>query len=992
MPGTIASSMTRLIPCSLFLLGAAPMLAQQTPSSDPYTDEQPGLHNADYQAFLRANGGSWTSWWNRATGTPKAIFGAGIAIADWREPSLAEARRHANAVLEQYHDLLGLGVSEFREAIAAKMGNVFTFTWDQYFDGLPVLGGRADVRVNQCGRIACLGSVAWPIAPGFVTAPQIGALDATAIAWRALGIESAATAPRGLAQGKPRLVIWGDTDSPQLAPCFLAWEIPVRALDQNGNGVVGRSYVDAITGTVRHYTNDKHECGIDDREPRAAHGHASPEARAAAGAALPPATWTVMAYARDGVSSLTPATNVPLAGMQISVPGIGVVVTDQNGRFTATLAAPTQVTVTMDGIHNQLIAGGSAVTQTATLQPGVGGTIQVLGSGAADAQLAHTTCELWTYRVNEFARSILGNTSELASADTVQPTVNIAASCNAFYAGNSINFYAAGGGCTNTASSSVVAHEWGHGLDDRYGGISQVQGLSEGWGDIISEYLLDDPIIGDGFFGALGSGIRTGTNNTQYPPPAEVHAAGEVWMGFAWLARQNLRAAFGAATGTALANTLVIGSIAANAIDQPGAVLQVFLADDNDGNLTNGTPHYAQLEPACLAHNLPYPVIQVGTVSATPLADTTAQLTPRQVLATAVPNSGSFTSVTLVYNDGALHSRPMLQTGNANEYQALLPGLLAPTGITWHVEALHSTNVVKRAPSTGEFVYGVRAERRIYFEDFEHGAPGWTHGAIAGADDWEIAAPMGLGGPGWSDPPAAASGTNCAGTDLTVDGHYADAAETWLRSPPIDCSAFSSVRLRFQRWLTVDARGFDEAQIRIGGIPFWVNYETTPQVDFSWVTEDFTLPYAAGNPAVVIEFHLRTDASTTYGGWNIDDVELYTTAAAVPLAASLQILPEQAVHGAPLTVRLQTQGPQPFLLILGDTPGPTVIPGIPSLQVAGNAITLPGFSDAAGAFTLPCSAPDPVPLLGLTWYSQALTLDPNLQIVTTNQFRNLFTP
>ena len=51
----------------------------------------------------------------------------------------------------------------------------------------------------------------------------------------------------------------------------------------------------------------------------------------------------------------------------------------------------------------------------------------------------------------------------------------------------------------------------------------------------------------------------------------------------------------------------MIGSIVANATNQANAGREVFLADDNDGILTNGTPHYADLVWACTQHNLPYP-------------------------------------------------------------------------------------------------------------------------------------------------------------------------------------------------------------------------------------------------------------------------------------------------------------------------------------------------------------------------------------------------
>jgi hypothetical protein len=120
-------------------------------------------------------------------------------------------------------------------------------------------------------------------------------------------------------------------------------------------------------------------------------------------------------------------------------------------------------------------------------------------------------------------------------------------------------------------------------------------------------YLTDQPIVAEAFY-TTGASLRTGLNTTQYPPPAEVHAAGEVWMGFAWQLRERLASTLGnRPAAVALTNTIVIGSIAANATDQPSAVREVFIADDNDGNLANGTPHSPDLIFACNLHSLPYP-------------------------------------------------------------------------------------------------------------------------------------------------------------------------------------------------------------------------------------------------------------------------------------------------------------------------------------------------------------------------------------------------
>lgn len=566
------------------------------------------LASPAWQELLEQAPGEWRVDWCNATGTPRAIWGTGIPLTNWRENSLAEARRHANQLLRDRAALLGLGTSEFREVIGARMSRVWTFTFDQFFRGLPVIGGRADVRVHMAGRVSMFGSMAWQIPADFGVTPAIDAETATAIAWQRQG-ELPTGAPQPAPVAAPRLVIWGDVSAAEVQRPVLAWEIAISNVAADGKGTIGRWYVDARTGATLSFTNDKHECGFGCTN--AVHGASAPMPVGPDGAVMLPVntTVTVQGWTRTGIDAFSALTNAPLPGLVLNVPGIGNVTTDNNGQFVINIAAAVNISVgALDGRHHGVIAGTSAPSGSFTVSPGVATTIQLLTPAATVNQAAHTTTSYWCDKVNEYARSILGNSAELATADAVVPTVNIAQTCNAFYTGNTINFYQAGGGCSNTANATVIAHEWGHGLDDRYGGISQTNGLSEGWGDILGMYLVDSPLLGSGFQTA-GVPLRDGNNTTQYPcSGCAVHTAGQSWMGFAWKLRDRLATTLASRpTAIAITNDIVVGTIAADAVDQQGAVLEVFLADDNDGNLANGTPHSPDLIWACQQHSLPFP-------------------------------------------------------------------------------------------------------------------------------------------------------------------------------------------------------------------------------------------------------------------------------------------------------------------------------------------------------------------------------------------------
>ena len=78
-------------------------------------------------------------------------------------------------------------------------------------------------------------------------------------------------------------------------------------------------------------------------------------------------------------------------------------------------------------------------------------------------------------------------------------------------------------------------------------------------------------------------------------------------MGFAWLARQNLISTYGTGAGTAIAEYDFLNTLPANNTGILDAVDQVFLLDDDDGDLSNGTPHYVSLYNAALAKKFKSP-------------------------------------------------------------------------------------------------------------------------------------------------------------------------------------------------------------------------------------------------------------------------------------------------------------------------------------------------------------------------------------------------
>ncbi|MEQ1633712.1 MAG: hypothetical protein ABL997_15135, partial [Planctomycetota bacterium] len=361
------------------LLALAASLAAQSPTCE-----------AAFAEFAAANGSNWIVRWHEPTGTPSAVFGAGIEIPDWRENSLTEARRHAQRSIAAHEVLLGVGASEFREVIGARMGRTYTFAFDQWFAGLPVVGGRIDVRVHGNGKLVHLGSTFWPVPANFATVPVLSDDEATLRAWTLTGIEPQAAPQPGKVRA-PRLVIWGDQQGPREKALHLALEIQIRAVDAQGNGPIGRAFVDAGSGALLQFTSDKHECGFAGCGGGA---HDEPAAKAPP----VPTTFTVRGFTHTAFSPASTPTNAVLPGVEVQLPGVGTFVTDQNGQFTVDLTSSVQVTASLRGEHTSLVNGPGAPTSTRTLQPGTNATFTFGNSGSAEDLLAHTTTYYWTDR------------------------------------------------------------------------------------------------------------------------------------------------------------------------------------------------------------------------------------------------------------------------------------------------------------------------------------------------------------------------------------------------------------------------------------------------------------------------------------------------------------------------------------------------------------------------------------------------------------------
>lgn len=805
-------------------------------------------HGKGWQAFTAGVGDGWLARFDEKTGTPVSAWGPPIAIGPAR--TAAEVERALLAFFREHGENLGIDPSalKLRKAGWLASNQTWTVDFDRLVDGVPVWRGGVSARVRD-GRLFLLQVKTYPqwqhIGPAVLGADEafeVAALEGPAAMGEHTDVET-------------RLVVLPWEGDGWLEP-RLCWEVRSRTVAPLGHWV---SFVDAATGELLNVYN---------------------EVRFFSGTI----TGTHNTRTVDGSYTTSPMPYITLSGSDGSS-----VTADGSGGFTVSDAA--SWTASLSGTYVRV-----------RNQQGANGSLSVSASSTNWTSSNATLAEIDSYRflhdVRDWGQTV--DPDNGMSVDRLTSNVNINSACNAYYDGN-VNFYRSGSGCNNTGQiADVNYHEWGHGFHYYavyYGSGDYDGSVSEGAGDTISAFLTADSEIAP-YFMTNGSGIRDIGPDRVYPDDiyGEVHEDGLIWAGAVWDTWEAMTETYGEtrtdrgraweAAGRAFAGALRQGPTTAETYDA------FVVADDDNGNLADGTPHICEIIEGFALHGLgPGGTTSLLSVDHLPLGNQAAEVD--------IPVSGSVLNLASACSDFTL-SRTVVHYSTdhgatwdevelgvtGDRFDGAIPGLPDGSVVEYYLEAVATDGTTVYLPSGGEiapFMFYVGALEEVYCADFEADDGGYTHALLEGteqqgADDWRWGAPTGAGG----DPEAAYSGVNVWGNDLgggNYNGQYQPNIVNRLTSQPIDVGGNDTVVVQFRRWLGVEDGYYDQANFYVNDVLHWSNHATSERIgdeateDGDWMLHTARVDGVGGS--VTLAWEIASDGGLEFGGWNIDDVCVY---------------------------------------------------------------------------------------------------------------------
>ena len=584
--------------------------------------------------------------------------------------------------------------------------------------------------------------------------------------------------------------------------------------------------------------------------------------------------------------------------------------TDNNGEVVLPISIGSQVRYKLEGEYANVETNGVTPDIYETLS--VSNTISFDNSNST---IQERTAYWAVNEVHDHLKNVFPNFTGLDSP--MLTNIDEAGSCNAFFNGNSINFYAEGNGCQATAKiPDVVYHEYGHAINSaRYNSGSGMWNgaLNEGFADVWAFTLTNSPFIGKGWdLVDPNINIRDYQDRKVYPQDlvGEVHADGEIIAGCFWDTYLNLNN---------MNQTLDLFKYTFDSgIDGPdgteGAIftdilVEVLYADDNDANLTNGTPNDIAIVSAFALHGIT--LLSNAVISHNPISNNIGNSAISINASVGITYPWALGSTNCFYRLNDATNWNNLVMSGASSFTTTIPAQPNGTVVAYYISLTDNFGNESGITPMAANVSPLNNANIPYFimvgydlieeEDFDFSMGFWQTGDVndnATTGLWEIGSPVGSytdnGSPVQTDQQHTPNGSDCAFTGnatsstASIGENDIDGGHTTLYSPTYDLTSYINPAFSYWRWFTNNTGAEPNAdwwQVSITGDGVnWESIENNLTSDISWRRFAFRVKdyISLNSTQVQLKFVASDSTNGSLSGGSlveaaIDDLMLYET-------------------------------------------------------------------------------------------------------------------
>ena len=427
--------------------------------------------------------------------------------------------------------------------------------------------------------------------------------------------------------------------------------------------------------------------------------------------------------------------------------------------------------------------------------------------------------------------------------------------------------------------------------------------------------------------------------STSNANPSEAHALGEVWCMMLWEVRANLIAKYGWAGNERMlqlvTDSLKICPANPTFIQGRDALIQADL-------VATGGVDAAEIWAGFAKRGMGYGASGSSNAVTTPVVEIfdlpdQFTVTPSTIFAPSVTRlTGPITSGTQTYTLSNTSTASIAWTATKSQPWITLSassGTLAAYTSTTVTATINTNAISLSAGSFSDSITFTRSDTgvirrrevamtvtspltRVFSQTLDVD-PQWSR-----TGEWGFGTPTGAPvQAGARDPTSGYTGANVFGIALGGGYSTTPGAPQYLTTNAINTTGMSNVRLRFKRWINAQGSPYTNENIQVSsdGLTwngFTVSYGSLPDGarDTAWTNYEVTFGALADNkPNVYFRWSHQVNSYSprqSYCGWNIDDIELYSSTDTPTLTATPQSL--STPLNTPLSITLAGVGGSNF--------------------------------------------------------------------------------